>query len=107
MLEAANMGLIGPNLNLIPQVNPGDGRFEVVWIGTDQRKAWREYLKGLQDGVESTPPVYTTRCHQIVFRHVDAPAHIDGKVFVTMTTPTVVRNQTGALDLLTIGDGES
>ena len=101
------MGLIGPNLNLIPQVNPGDGRFEVVWIGTDQRKAWREYLKGLQDGVESTPPVYTTRCHQIVFRHVDAPAHIDGKVFVTMTTPTVVRNQTGALDLLTIGDGES
>lgn len=106
LLEAANMGLIGPNLNLIPHVNPGDGRFEVVWIGTDQRKEWRKYLKELEDGVESTPPIRTTRCHQIVFRHVDAPAHIDGKVFVTMTTPTVVRNQTGALDLLVIGEDE-
>jgi hypothetical protein len=73
------MGLIGPNLNLIPDVNPGDGRFEVVWIGTDHREEWREYLKELRDGIESTPPIPMTRCHQIVFRHVDAPAHIDGK----------------------------
>jgi hypothetical protein len=31
---------------------------------------------------------------------------LTGKVFANMTTPTVVRNQTGALDLLVIGDGE-
>jgi len=43
-----------------------------------------------------------TRCSQILFRDVDAAAHIDSKVFVTMATPTVVRNQPEALNLLEI-----
>jgi len=105
-LEVANMGLIGPNLNLIPNVDPYDGAFEVVWVGTDQRKEWRDYLKHLQDGVELTPPIHVTRCSQVLFRDVDTATHVDGKVFVTMSTPTVVRNQPGALDLLVIGEGE-
>jgi hypothetical protein len=32
------MGLIGPNLNLIPHVG----------VGADQRGEWREYLRRLQ-----------------------------------------------------------
>jgi diacylglycerol kinase (ATP) len=103
-LEVANMGLIGPNLNLIPNVDPYDGAFEVVWAGTDQRKEWREYLKHLQDGIELTPPIRITRCSQVLFRDVDAAMHVDSKVFATMATPTVVRNQPGALDLLVISD---
>jgi hypothetical protein len=74
------MGLIGPNLNLIPNVDPYDGAFEVAWVGTDQRKEWRDYLKHLQDGVERRPPIHMTRCSQILFRDVDAAAHIDSKV---------------------------
>jgi diacylglycerol kinase (ATP) len=104
-LEVANMGLIGPNLNLIPNVDPYDGAFEVVWVGTDQRKEWRDYLKHLQDGVELKPPIRVTRCSQVLFRDVDAATHVDSRVFVTMATPTVVRNQPGALDLLVIGEG--
>ena len=103
-LEVANMGLIGPNLNLIPNVDPYDGAFEVVWVGTDQRKEWRDYLKHLQDGIEMKPPIHMTRCSQILFRDIDAAAHIDSKVFVTMATPTVVRNQPEALNLLAISD---
>lgn len=105
-LEVANMGLIGPNLKLIPNVDPYDGSFEVVWAGTDQRKEWRDYVKHLQDGVELTPPIRITRCSQVLFRDVDTATHVDSKVFVTMATPTVVRNQPGALDLLVIGEGE-
>jgi diacylglycerol kinase (ATP) len=105
-LEVANMGLIGPNLNLIPNVNPYDGAFEVVWAGTDQRKEWRDYLKHLQDGVELTPPIHITRCSRVLFRDLDAATHVDSKVFVTMATPTVVRNQPGALDLLVIDEEE-
>jgi len=97
------MGLIGPNLNLIPNVDPSDGAFEVVWVGVDQRTEFRDYLKLLQDGVELTPPIHTTRCRQVLFHHVDAPAHVDSKVFPTITMPTVVHNQPGALDLLVIG----
>jgi diacylglycerol kinase family enzyme len=103
-LEVANMGLIGPNLNLIPNVDPSDGAFEVVWIGMDQRTEFRDYLKLLQDGVELKPPIHTTSCRQILFRHVEAPIHVDSKVFPTITTPMVVHNQPGALDLLVIGE---
>jgi diacylglycerol kinase (ATP) len=105
LVEVANMGLIGPNLNLIPQVDPGDGAFEVVWVGTDQRHDWREYLRQLQGGITSTAPIHTTRCHQFLFRRVNAPTHIDSKVFVTMATPVVVRSQPGALELLVIPKG--
>jgi diacylglycerol kinase family enzyme len=103
-LEVANMGLIGPNLNLIPNVDPHDGAFEVAWAGTDQRKEWRDYLKHLLNGVDMKPPIHMTRCSLILFRDVDAAAHIDSKVFVTMATPTVVRNQPEALNLLVISE---
>jgi diacylglycerol kinase family enzyme len=104
LLEVANMGLIGPNLNLIPNVDPSDGAFEVVWVGVDQRTEFRDYLKLLQDGVDLTPPIHTARCRRILFRHVEAPTHVDSKVFPTITTPMVVHNQPGALDLLVISE---
>jgi diacylglycerol kinase (ATP) len=104
LIEVSNMGLIGPNLNLIPNVDPSDGAFEVVWIGMDQRTEFRDYLRELQEGVELEPPVHITRCRQILFREVDAPTHVDSKVFPTITTPAIVYNQPGALDLLTIGE---
>src|SRR5206468_7031334 len=31
-LEIANMALVGPNLQLIPDVDPADGRFDLMWI---------------------------------------------------------------------------
>ena len=104
LVEVANMGLIGPNLNLIPNVDPSDGAFEVVWIGMDQRTEFRDYLRELQNGITQKPPIQTTRCRQILFRGVDAPTHVDSKVFPTTPIPTVVHNQPGALDLLVRSD---
>jgi diacylglycerol kinase family enzyme len=104
LLEVANMGLIGPNLNLIPNVDPSDGAFEVVWVGVDQRAEFRDYLKLLQDGVELTPPIHTTRCRQVLLRQADAPTHVDSKIFPTTPTPMVVHNQPGALELLVISN---
>jgi len=101
-IEVANMGLIGPNLNLIPNVDPSDGAFEVVWIDMDQRREFRDYLRDLRDGVNLEPPIHTSRCRRILFREVDAPTHIDSKVFPITPTSTVVHNQPGALDLLVI-----
>jgi diacylglycerol kinase (ATP) len=103
LIEVANMGLIGPNLNLIPNVDPSDGAFEVAWISMDQGTEFRDYLRELQDGVELEPPIQTTRCRQVLFREVDAPAHIDSKVLLTTPTPAVVHNHAGALELLVSG----
>lgn len=38
LFEIANMGLIGPNLELVDNVDPADGHFEVAWIAANQRE---------------------------------------------------------------------
>jgi diacylglycerol kinase family enzyme len=94
------MGLIGPNLELVSNVDPADGRFEVAWITANQRKEWRNYLKLLRDGVHSSPPVNTNRCREVLLRYVDAPMHVDGEVFQTTETPVAIRTQPETLSLL-------
>jgi diacylglycerol kinase (ATP) len=100
LLEVANMGLIGPNLELVSSVDPADGRVEAVWIEADQRKQLRKYLKLLRSGVQATPPVNTSQCREVLFRCVDAPMHVDGQVFQTTATPVVIRTLAGALEVV-------
>jgi diacylglycerol kinase (ATP) len=100
LLEIANMGLIGPNLELVPGADPSDGYFDVVWVESGQRKEWRDYLKSLRKGQKVTAPINARRCKRIVFRYVDVPVHVDGKVFLAMATPISVRPQPAALELL-------
>jgi diacylglycerol kinase (ATP) len=100
LLEIANMGLIGPNLELVSNVDPADGAFDVIWVSGEQRKAWKDYLKARRKGESVPPPVSSRRCQRIVVRSVDAPVHIDGKVFLTMATPVTIRPQPAALDLV-------
>jgi diacylglycerol kinase (ATP) len=100
LLEIANMGFIGPNLELVPNADPGDGCFDVIWVGRDQRKEWRNYLKSRRRGQDIAAAVNTRRCRRITFRYVDVPVHVDGKVFLTMATPISIRLQSGGLELL-------
>lgn len=100
LFEIANMGFIGPNLELVPNADPSDGCFDVIWVGRDQRKEWRDYLKSHRRGEAVAASVSTRRCQRIVFRYVDVPVHVDGKVFFRMSTPISIRAQSGALELL-------
>ena len=100
LLEIANMGLIGPNLKLVPDVNPADGRFEVVWLPNERRKEWRDYIRLLTEGKSSAAPVNSTRCSRVLFRNVNAAVHVDSKVFPAMLTPISVKLHPGALDLV-------
>lgn len=94
------MGFVGPNLELVPNADPGDGCFDVICVGRNQRKEWRGYLRSRRKGENVAVPVDVRRCRRIVFRYVDVPVHVDGKVFLTMATPISVRAQPGALELL-------
>ncbi len=100
LLEIANMGFIGPNLELVPNADPSDGYFDVIWVESGQRKEWRNYLKSRRKGQSLAAPVNARQCQRIVFRYVDVPVHVDGKVFLTMATPISIRPQSGALELL-------
>jgi diacylglycerol kinase family enzyme len=45
LIEVMNIRSIGPNLNLAPDADPGDGQFEVVLITEKQRSALAEYVQ--------------------------------------------------------------
>lgn len=100
ILEVSNMRFIGPNLDLFPNADPRDGQMDVVSVDFDRRKEWREYLKALRHGEKAEAPVKTRRCRKVGFRCVEIPAHVDGKVFLTMATPTSIRCQPGVLQVL-------
>jgi len=100
LLEISNMRFVGPNLGLVPNADPGDGHFDVIWVEADYHQEWREYLKARRRGEEAEAPVKTRRCQRVVFRRVDVPVHVDGKVFLTMATPISVRIQPEVLEVL-------
>ena len=52
LVEVMNIRSIGPNLNLAPDADPGDGEFEVVFITEKQRDALAEYVQQKIDGRE-------------------------------------------------------
>ena len=100
LLEISNMRFVGPNLDLVPNADPGDGCFDVIRVELDDRKEWRDYLAARRKGEEADAPVKTRRCRRVVFRNVNVPVHVDGKVFLTMATPISISIQLGALEVL-------
>jgi diacylglycerol kinase family enzyme len=100
LLEVANMAFVGPNLQLFPRPDPSDGWFDVVWIEGQQRNQWRKYLQLCRRGEEAIAPANSRRCRRISIRYVDASAHVDGKVFLTMATPLSIRLECAELRLV-------
>jgi diacylglycerol kinase family enzyme len=105
LLEISNMRFVGPNLDLASKADPADGHFDVIWVEYDRRKEWRDYLAACRRGEEADPPVEARRCQRIVFRYVDVPVHVDGKVFLTMATPISIRIHSGALEVMDFSVG--
>ena len=52
LVEVMNIRSIGPNLNLAPDADPGDGQFEVVLITEKQRHALADYVRKKIEGME-------------------------------------------------------
>jgi diacylglycerol kinase (ATP) len=55
LAEVMNTSCIGPNLNLAPFADPGDGLLEVVLISESQRSEFADYVKGKMQGKEESP----------------------------------------------------
>ena len=100
LFEIANIGLIGPSLALAPAADPADGRLDVVWVRSEDRKEWLSYLKHLGKDANLSAPVEQRRCRNITLRSAEVPLHVDGKVFPEVETPSCVTVYAGALDLI-------
>jgi diacylglycerol kinase (ATP) len=107
LFEIANIGSIGPSLNLAVAADPTDGFFEVVWVRDEHRKEWLHYVKHLGSDGEAYAPVEQRRCRQITFRNSAVPLHVDGKVFAEMETPCCITVYPSALELIDFNISEA
>ena len=100
LFEIANIGWIGPSLELVTAADPTDGFFNVAWTKNEHRKEWLNYLKHLRSDGKVSAPVEQRRCRQITFRNSAVPLHVDGKVFRETETPCCITIYPGALELI-------
>lgn len=49
-----NISSMGPNLNLSPKSDPGDGEFELVMIPENQREEFASYISYKMSGIEKS-----------------------------------------------------
>jgi diacylglycerol kinase (ATP) len=100
LLEIANIGLIGPSLNLADAASPSDGFLDIVWVRHENRKEWLRYLKYLGTDENTPAPVERRQCRRITFRRAEVPLHVDGKVLPEIVSPCCVTVYPSALHLI-------
>ncbi len=65
MVEALNIGRVGPNLLLAGAADPGDGELDVLLVGEDERRALADYLDAQVGGADRLPPLPTVRARAV------------------------------------------
>ena len=79
MLEVLNIGRLGPNVELAPDVDPADGLLDVVLVEESQRELLTEFLAETEAGRRVAPPFTAVRGNEIrVKLQSGLVAHIDG-----------------------------
>lgn len=79
LLEALNIGFIGPNLNLAPQANTNDGLLDIVAVPHDRQVELEKYLNARLKGTESPLKLPRHRGRHLQIESDIFPLHIDDK----------------------------
>lgn len=77
LAEAMNIRLIGPNLDLAPQAEVGDGLFDLVLIGEDERDALGRYLNSRLRDERPQAGFRVRRGKRVRLEPAGEPLHID------------------------------
>lgn len=104
MVEVMNSRSIGPNLDLSPQADPGDGQFEIVLVSEDERDALAAWIR---KKVEGEDPAYDFRSiagSKVNIHTEDTLLHVDDEM-ISLEEPArvTVELQAGVLEFLVAG----
>ncbi len=81
-VEVMNIRSIGPNVNLAPQADPGDGMLDVVFISESDREELTAYINKKLNGETATLKITVRRATHITVVPAGAlQAHIDDEIF--------------------------
>jgi diacylglycerol kinase (ATP) len=104
LVEIMNTRSIGPNLNLAPWADPGDGLLEIVMIPEEKRNEFLQYLSNKMEGTEKLTFFQTVRATKLEISWKGRLLHIDDEdVSIDESTNLTVIIKPGALKFLVPG----
>jgi diacylglycerol kinase (ATP) len=101
LAEVMNTQSIGPNLNLAPFADPGDGELEVVLIAERQRQDFADYVLNKINGKEAPPIFNILKAKNLKIFWEGRLLHVDDQI-VQLKEPAevVIKLQEGVLKFL-------
>jgi diacylglycerol kinase (ATP) len=99
LIEVMNMELIGPNLHLAPDADPGDGYFDLVCVRERHRENLCRWLEVQSPGQKNTANFERWRCHRVEARTSDIPpVHANSHLIQKPEFPLVIELEPAALE---------
>ncbi len=101
MVEVMNTRSIGPNLELAPAADPGDGSFEVVMVSEKQRASLMDYLRKKRKGSKTPFACPTHKAKKVTIACDGIHAHMDDEYLKLKKLLEIkIELQKGALDFI-------
>ena len=84
LLECMNIPFIGPNFELAPNANPGDGTFELILVPEDGRELLITYIKSILNGNKNYTALeqfaHLIKVKHLKFKWMGEDLHLDDEV---------------------------
>lgn len=101
LAEVMNTQSIGPNLNLAPFADPGDGSFEVILISERQREEFAMYVLNKLNGKEQSPIFNILKAKNLEIYWEGKLLHVDDEIIALKEPVEIkIKLQEGVLEFL-------
>lgn len=90
LVEVLNIPGIGPNLQLAPHADPGDGTYEVVLVAEQQRNDFLRYIEERVSGNRDASFFTTLKAKKIRMYSEETLIHVDDKLYDIKEGETVM-----------------
>ncbi|TSD89450.1 hypothetical protein FFK22_006845 [Mycobacterium sp. KBS0706] len=103
MLEVMNLPMIGPNLLLAPEADPGDAHLDVAWLPAAKRRSMLAWLK---DPEARGSPLHRVNAERVELHPQGSSLHVDDKAVEGGEATLTIRIEPKPVIVLTPGDDE-
>lgn len=101
LAEIMNIRSIGPNMELAPMADPGDGEFEIVLVPESQRTKFIDFIKEMKEGKETSYTFHILKGTNISIQWDGTHVHVDDKtVKIPGNTKVDIEVKRGVLEFL-------
>lgn len=102
LAEIMNTRSIGPNICLAPLADPGDGKYDVVLIGENQREEFAQFVMNKTRGVDEPFQFSVLKASKLRIVWHGADLHVDDALIKTKNVDEIqIELNPGALEFLT------